>query len=68
MIVKTATALLFYLLYRFCCFLGTGPDKKNLNGLRSYPDDAQQAGRKDKELSKIAVKEAIAFGFSMVYI
>ena len=57
MIVKTATALLFYLLYRFCCFLGTGTDKKNLNGLRSYPDDVQQAVRKEKELNKIAPKE-----------
>lgn len=57
MIVKIATALLFYLLYWFCCFIGTGTDKKNLNGLRSYPDGVQQAVREQKELSKIVPKE-----------
>lgn len=29
------SALLFYW---FCCFHGTGTDRKNLAGLRSYPD------------------------------
>lgn len=36
MIAKIATVLLFCLFYWFCCFLGTGTDKKNLVGLRSY--------------------------------
>lgn len=43
MIVKIATALLFYLSYWLVCFLCIGTDKKNLAGLRSYPDNIQQA-------------------------
>ncbi len=35
----------FYLLYWGMCFLGTGTDKKNLAGLRSYPDAVQTAVR-----------------------
>ncbi len=31
----------FWLLYWGMCFLGTGTDKKNLAGLRSYPDAVQ---------------------------
>lgn len=37
--MKIIIAVAFYLLYWFCCFLGTGTDKKNLLGLRSYPDE-----------------------------
>lgn len=57
MIVKIATAVLFYLLYWFCCFLGTGTDRKNLAGLRSYPDTVQRAVRAHKNFGKIAPKE-----------
>lgn len=39
--MKIIIAVAFYLLYWFCCFLGTGTDKKNLLGLRSYPDEVQ---------------------------
>ena len=35
----------FYLLYWAICFLGTGTDKKNLVGLRSYPDEVQTVVR-----------------------
>lgn len=57
MTIKITTVLLFCLLYWFCCFLGTGTDKKNLAGLRSYPDNVQQAVRKHKTFGKIASKE-----------
>ena len=57
MTVKMATAFLFYLFYRLCCFFGTGTDKKNLAGLRSYPDAVQQAVRAHKDFGKTAPKE-----------
>ena len=54
---KIATGFLFYLFYWFCCFLGTGTDRKNLAGLRSYPDAVQQAVRAHPELGKAAPQE-----------
>lgn len=57
MIIKITTAFLFYLFYWFCCFLGTGTDKKNLAGLRSYPDDVQAAVRKHPVLGKTVPQE-----------
>ena len=35
----------FWLLYWGICFICTGTDKKNLAGLRSYPDEVQAAVR-----------------------
>ena len=35
----------FWLLYWGVCFICTGTDKKNLMGLRSYPDEVQAAVR-----------------------
>lgn len=43
MLIKTLIAFAFYFLYWSICFLSTGTDKKNLAGLRSYPDAVQQA-------------------------
>ena len=57
MTIKIATAFLFYLFYWFCCFLGTGTDRKNLAGLRSYPDDVQRAVREHPVLGKTAPQE-----------
>ena len=57
MLVKITTALLFYLFYWLCCFLGTGTDKKNLAGLSSYPDNVQQEVRAHKDFGKTAPKE-----------
>lgn len=57
MLVKIITVLLFYLFYWFCCYLCTGTDKKNLVGLRSYPDNVQQAVRAHKDFGKTAPKE-----------
>ena len=57
MLLKITTAFLFYHFYWFCCFLCTGTDKKNLAGLRSYPDNVQQAVRTHKDFGKTAPKE-----------
>lgn len=48
------TVIAFCLLYWFCCFLGTGTDRKNLIGLRSYPDAVQAAVREHPVLGKAA--------------
>ncbi len=57
MIAKIAASLTFYFLYWLACFLCTGTDKKNLMGLRSYPDDVQQAVREHPVLGKAAPRE-----------
>lgn len=54
---KIFTILLFCLFYWFCCFLGTGTDRKNLAGLRSYPDSVQRAVREHPVLGKSAPPE-----------
>lgn len=48
--IKVTVALAFYLFCWLCCFLGTGTDRKNLAGLRSYPDAVQQTVRECDEL------------------
>lgn len=45
------------LLYWGACYLGTGTDKKNLMGLRSYPEEVQSLVRKDAQLAKDVPKE-----------
>lgn len=57
MIVRIATAFLFDMLYWFCCFLGTGTDKKNLAGLRSYPDAVQRMVREHSKMGKAAPQQ-----------
>ncbi len=57
MTAKMITALAFYLLYWFICFLCTGTDEKNLAGLRSYPDEVQRAVREHSVLGKRAPRE-----------
>lgn len=54
---KMLVSLAFWLFYWLCCFLGTGTDKKNLAGLRSYPDAVQTAVRAHPELGKAAPRE-----------
>lgn len=43
--MRILAALAFYFLYWGVCVLGTGTDKKNLLGLRSYPDAVQKQVR-----------------------
>lgn len=54
------TVISFCLFYWFCCFLGTGTNKKNLAGLRSYPDAVQQAVREHPMLGKAVPQEKSA--------
>ena len=44
--MKWIIAIVFWFLYWEICFLCTGGDKKNLIGLRSYPDEVQTCVRK----------------------
>lgn len=57
-----------WLLYWGMCFLGTGTDKKNLAGLRSYPDAVQSIVRerlddapKEKSISSILLSNLVFF-------
>lgn len=43
--MRILVAVLFYFFYWGVCFLGTGTDRKNLIGLRSYPDAVQRQVR-----------------------
>ena len=54
--MKIIVALSFYFLYWGVCFLGTGTDKKNLMGLRSYPEEVQNRVRSDHRLGKAVPK------------
>ena len=49
--MKIIIAIVFYFLYWGICFLGTGTDKKNLIGLRSYPDEVQERVRNHPQLT-----------------
>ena len=59
----------FWLLYWGICFLCTGTDKKNLAGLRSYPDAVQSIVReqtgddapKDKSIPAILLSNLVLF-------
>lgn len=71
MVTKIITIVLFCLFYWFCCFLATGTDKKNLLGLRSYPDAVQQAVRKHPEFGRDIPQEksiaSILFGNLLLF-
>ena len=58
--MKIMIAAVFYFLYWGVCFLGTGTDRKNLIGLRSYPDEVQTRVQSDPQLGQ-AVPKAIFF-------
>ena len=58
----------FWLLYWGICFLCTGTDKKNLAGLRSYPDAVQSVVRerlgdapKEKSIPSILIGNLVLF-------
>lgn len=55
--MKLIVTFAFYFLYWFICFLCTGTDRKNLAGLRSYPDAVQKAVREHPVLGKAAPQE-----------
>ena len=55
--MKVIIVIAFYFLYWGICFLGTGTDKKNLIGLRSYPEEVQNRVRSDPQLGEAVPKE-----------
>lgn len=55
--MKIIVAIAFYFLYWGVCFLGTGTDKKNLMGLRSYPEEVQNRVRSDHQLERLFRRE-----------
>ncbi len=67
--MKWMIAVMFWLLYWGICFLCTGTDKKNLAGLRSYPDEVQKRVRdkfpdtapKEKSIPSILLGNLILF-------
>ena len=54
--MKIMIAAVFYFLYWGVCFLGTGTDRKNLIGLRSYPDEVQTRVQSDHQLGQAVPK------------
>ena len=69
MSMKWLVLPVFWLLYWGICFVCTGTDKKNLAGLRSYPDEVQAAVRarlgneapKDKSIPSILLGNLLLF-------
>ena len=55
--MRIIVAIAFYFLYWGVCFLGTGTDKKNFMGLRSYPEEVQNRVRSAPPLGKTVPKE-----------
>lgn len=66
MFVKIIIAFVFYLIYWLCCFLSTGTDKKNLLGLRSYPDDVQNIVKKNNLWHHVYLKKNLFCQFLLV--
>ncbi len=58
--MKMFIAVAFYFLYWGMCWLGTGTDRKNIAGLRSYPEEVQNRVRNDPQLAKEVPKEKSA--------
>ena len=54
--MKTIIVAAFYFLYWGVCFIGTGTDRKNLLGLRSYPEAVQSRVRSDPQLGQAVPK------------
>ena len=54
--MKILIAIAFYFLHWGICFLGTGTDRKNLIGLRSYPEEVQTRVRSDPQLGNAVPK------------
>lgn len=54
--MKIIIAIIIYFLYWGICFLGTGTDRKNLIGLRSYPEEVRSRVQSDPQLGKAVPK------------
>lgn len=65
--MKIMIAAVFYFLYWGVCFLGTGTDRKNLIGLRSYPDEVQTRVQSDTQLGQAVPFPEVVNGFMVQY-
>ena len=71
--MRIGLLIVFYLLYWGVCSLGTGTDKKNLIGLRSYPKSVQDTVQKrmpqdaPKEKSMAAILGSNLVMFTVVF-
>ncbi len=69
--MKYIIAFAFYFVYWLCCFLCTGTDKKNLIGLRPYPDEVQRIVKNEPSLKPYLPKEksilSILFGNILLF-
>lgn len=66
MIMKATVIVIFCLLFWAGCYVGTGTDRKNMKGFRSYPVLVQELVRKNKELSKLAPKK-VSIPLAMIF-
>lgn len=55
--LQIIVGIILYGLFFMMCYLGTGTDKKNLGGFRSYPDEVQKRVYQDEVLGKFAPKK-----------
>lgn len=55
--MRAAVTMGFWLLYWGMCFLATGTDRKNLMGLRSYPEAVQERVRREPSLAGMVRRE-----------
>lgn len=55
--MRAAVTVGFWLLYWGMCFLATGTDRKNLMGLRSYPEAVQERVRREPSLAGMVPRE-----------
>ncbi len=58
--LRIIVGIILYSLFFVMCYLGTGTDKKNLGGFRSYPDEVQKRVYQDEVLGKLAPKKTSA--------
>ena len=58
--MRAISMLLSWLLYWGGCFLCTGTDRKNLLGLRSYPDEVQQRVRQTLPPHSVPPKKSLS--------
>ena len=56
-IMKMIVGIILYSLFFVMCYIGTGTDKKNMGGFRSYPDEVQKRVYEDAVLGSLAPKK-----------
>lgn len=60
LIMRIVVGVVLCLLFWGSCYMGTGTDKKNIGGFRSYPDEVQNRVYQDEVLGKMIPKKRSA--------